>query len=290
MQATVFDFSINLKNVDIQFYISDSNFLNIRNDGRVVEIRDIYKDYALTSSIRINNDDVEDYQDIDDYCSSCRDRVYINGVYGYMNIFALDISQGFNYIPEYLLRDSNYIDVLSGRMFYNGAFLQNQTMYIIRGSKYYRMIKMPRSMVTASLSPFNDDVHILTETDNIKISITEQPGFSISLDSAKNISAPSRAYKIIENTIKREYRLYFEKTSLSGVLSIGNSFMFTSFDSSYSDVLYDKFAELDILPPDLPSNYADGIYKYGIMSINNFIQIESLLSKHSRFTIDEGDF
>jgi hypothetical protein len=118
----------------------------------------------------------------------------------------------------------------------------------------------------------------------------EQPGVSISLESAKNISAPSRAYKIIENTIKREYRLYFEKTSLSGVLSIGNSFMFTSFDSSYSDVLYDKFAELDILPPDLPSNYADGIYKYGIMSINNFMQIESLLSKHSRFTIDEGDF
>ena len=294
MQSTVFDFAFRLKRVDDQFYILDSKYNILKFDFKTYIIKDPSSDFSLTSSIRYENDGITEYQNIDEYClenasNQCKGRFYINGVFAYMNMFALEVDEGFEYKPEYLLRDSNYYDVLIGRLFIGGVFYHNQLRKLIRGHNFPGLTNALMKPIASRISTFTE----ATMVSNYRVgtSFQEEPWtIKTGLITATLIGGNNYYLKTIENTIKRDILVFFEKTTLNSIvvkgmsISVVNDVLFlgpvysgTDFSVSFSDGHIDELN--------------DFICKYGIMSVNrNLVTLMDYNSSPSRITANKGEF
>ncbi len=289
MQSTVFDFSFTLKNTDNQFYLIDSVYNILFFDFKTYFIGDMRIDYGMSSSIRINNDMEIEYNSIDEYCSECKYRYYINGIHGFMSIFSLEVSEGFSYQPEFLLRDSNYIDILMGRLFHFGYFLHNQQLAVVRGEKYYSMFTHHDILEFGLMSNTEDTIQFTSIRKNDYISMNFYGNFlPVKMDIIGNIGKENRYFKVIENTIRHEEVMYCEK--IFELFSVYGGIRLEIIQTEYNlsgfthEVGFDISVELAEI-----EEVEEFIRKYAIMSINKDIVILSdIISEYSRIIINKG--
>ena len=145
MQATIFRFTIHLKDSSKYIYPGDYKMIGIDIPWRVERLRPILHDYSLTSSVRFNdNEPGYIYDSIDDFCDAndlSRFRAYINGVYGFMSLFGVDSEEYSGAItPNYLIRDSNYIDLIAVAWFDGWVPGNIHNLYLCRGFRYKNLI------------------------------------------------------------------------------------------------------------------------------------------------------
>lgn len=246
-------------------------------------------DFSMSSSIRINNDETIDFIDIDDFCADkrCRDRFYIDGLYGFMGIFSLQPEDGFVAKPEYLIRDSKIIDIMAGRLFIGGVLAHNNPLSLVRGHKFIGTMHVDNTVYISIQSyPLGPTL----TPPNLTISpIIESPlNISNSINGAKILSGNNYFMKTIENTILNTYTLYHEKGDFIVEPKVEIVVSIERADYSLDGVICSSGIELR-LDGYLFVDLNDFIFKYAIISINRYLTSrKSHYSKKSTFTVNKG--
>jgi len=295
VQSTVFDFSFRLKKVDTQFYILDSVYKIVSFDFSIFIVIDKPRDFSIVSSVRINNDLIEDYSSMQQYCESkkckvTKSRWYIGGVEGYMSIFGLEKDDGFNYTPDYLMSDSKYDGALVGRLFNNGKFIHNQQRFLLSNGEYYDSISVNTINTKKTKLSGAIELVLISPRESAAIAdISELQEIKIGLLTAKNIGVMSGYLKIIENTRHQESHLFHERTWMEehsyvfsvlnidaiGRISLGSLLSSTGIHLSASSAKIDEL-----------NNF---ISKYAIISLNkNIKQANSYYSENFRLLANKG--
>jgi len=138
MQTTIFRFKFNIRSDKEYIYPNDSLYFSITAPWSTKHLRAPLCDFSLSSQVRLN-DSTEGYTytDIDDFCEKNNIsgwRSYINGVYGFMDIFDLapENDNDSAIIPQYLLRDSRFDGVASVVWFDGGVPKDILTKFLVR--------------------------------------------------------------------------------------------------------------------------------------------------------------
>lgn len=286
MQSTVLDFKFILRDIEEEFYLEDYKMKHIMFNYRMCIVSSSEKDFSIVSGIRVNNDSSSEFDSIDEYCGKCKYRYYINGVQWYMSIFMFhDDSSTISAPVEVLIRDSNFDDILIGRMVYYGIFLSNHQRFIIRGEKYKGLISLPSKYTIYDKDSFSFDIAI---DRNISESIMDTyiDAYAL-LNSAVNIGSPGLYYKIIENTKLIPIVLYAEKMDLYGFTADG---IFVDIKDEYIDIqgsIVGSNINITLNTVEM-WNLSHFVNKYAIISINNnILNLTPLLSGMSKIEVNK---
>ena len=289
MQSTVFNFGFRLKVSNSQFYIINTSYNFIVFDFNIFLLKSSTVDYAIQSQIRYRDYEDITYFSIDDFClnHNCNDRFYINGSYGYMNMFALQQDSGFTTIPEYLLRDSLFYNAIVGRLFYFGIFLHNQQRFIVRGNKYLSLFRQEYVRYFSKISkPIVYSEEILT-VEYISIPDNNNYLSNSILKTAKFISS-ARYYKIIENDYREDVVLYYEKMSTNYLYSFAGNFIIKDIKEGLHGITSAVCFSVSYMVVEY-FNMDSSYYKYGIITINKkLINTKAYYSKANRITVNKG--
>ena len=292
MESTVFDFKFVLKHVDRQFYILDSKTILLNMDYRIVEIGDQYVDFTMASSFRMKYSVDSVFGSFSEYCQNnvtlqCKSLFYMSGAYGYANMFALDQESGFNYKPEYLMRDSNFVDVLAGRGFSNGVFFHNQQRYLVRGHSFTELISEELLLTHAhELLPIEGVIDIPRQM-YIGLQESTKKISAATLARAKILGLDSRYMRVIENDYSENYHLFSEKSEYPLPVTTTIALRVVNYVANINGFRSTFSIEVAVGAHDLVD--LSGLYfKYAIISINNLIIADEMYSKNSRFTANKG--
>ncbi len=136
MRSTIFNFRMNLEDANYLYLISDSIFpiISFNYQNKLIVDR---KDYSIKSQIRLLSDSgVPQYNDIYEYCGddeNCLVQTLFYGYFGHIAMVSFDIESGDGYKPEFLLDDSEYIDILKVKGYEFYGFVSNKNKFLIRG-------------------------------------------------------------------------------------------------------------------------------------------------------------
>lgn len=292
MHSTVFGFNIVLRREERESYILDSKMNNISFDFKTYRLKDISVDFSLTSQFRINNDDSVEYEDIEEYCPSCKYRYYINGMHGYCGLVYIESSNIELIKREVLVRKSNYDNILVAGEFHFGRFLRTWPRYLIRGNKRIDIITVHTKEVVVAREDLETSYPVYEEGDNFGEYIAETDDTDgIVCDGsvgAKNIGIDSYFYKIIENDIRYRFPLYCEKIfELSSVEYEGN-FKIIDFEISFDDEVL--LPVMHFYAENSAEDYSENNHKYGIISINTYVRsyLNGMYSGRNRIQIEKG--
>ncbi len=289
MQSTVFDFGFTLKKAENQFYIIDTKYVNIYFDFSIYNIVPPSVDFSLVSSLRFRDYGSIEFLTSEDFCAniSCKSRFYIGGLYAYMSLFALQADDGFVVKPEFLIRDSLFYDVLTGRMFHFGMFLHNQTLFLVRGAIFTEITNVVYKHYATSMedtTAYSDKLDVI---EYVGINGEEIVLENSTAEAAKKISG-SLFYRTIENDRRQEIILFHEKTSLRQAESVEGRFIIDDLRINIPSSIYTGGFSIDyrvISEGELEDSY----FKYGIISINKDIKtVYSYKSDSQRITVNKG--
>jgi len=293
MRSTVFRFNIVLRVNERESYISDSKMNNISFDFRTFLIKDISKDYSLTSQFRINNDDVVEFYNIDDYCGDrCKYRYYIDGMYGYCGLVYIENSNIELVKRQVLLRKSLYDNILVASEFHFGRFISTWPRYLIRGNKRVGIISVSTKELVVAREDLDRPYPTYVEGDNFSFIVYGQDDTDgIVCDGgvgSKNIGKISLFYKIIENTVRKEVNLFCEKVFELGDVVYEGRFILEDLRVSFDDEILLPIMSLHA--ENSTVSYDKNNHKYGIITLNTSFRnfVNGVYSGRNRIQIDKG--
>lgn len=295
MQSTVFDFAFNLRLVNSEFYILPSRYQLVKIDFKTALIREPFTDFGMASHFRMRDNNAISYLTIEDYCldnsDECRaERSYLNGKHAYQDLFSLDVASGFNYSPEYLLSDSNYLNVIVGRGYNAGGFFTNQTTFYTRGHKFKSIVSAEtvgyESAISRPVDFYSISDQIQYGVFTLESSESDGGGYNASFGKIVNL-VDNFAMEIIENDKYSPIIHYSEKTDLLREPSIGIDMSIEGFSTNLEGyqppygitVGIDAGEWMDLSP---------FLHKYVIIMLNKEYDALRYYSPHSRFIYSEG--
>jgi hypothetical protein len=186
MQSTVFDFTVRLSSSDNLRFIRDSVFIFIEYDAIICSISD-RKDFSLSSqfSLLASGQDASSYLSFSDYCDEnideCGTQEAYRGVFLWTMLF--DLSIDIRAIkPEYLMRDSVFIDVLKLRGYEDWGYLSLDTYRAVRGEAFINIIDPSTFMsglvhnMSSKFSPIELSRFTIPSPNNEKTTFTATKG------------------------------------------------------------------------------------------------------------------
>lgn len=292
MQSTVFNFSFNLRVQDREEYIADTKMNNIVVDFLVAKMGKLFNDYGFTSHTREDNNDTVDTTDMYAYFNAMPDqkqRAYIWGIFGYENLFSLDVASGFNYSPKFLMRGYNYIGIARMMGYWNRGFLGYRTMFLVRGYKYKKMMA-ERAEVTIMAGHLyakifytkGINIYKFQPVDSFKESNRET---RLLLEFNLTRMTGIQLLKYIENNIRYEHPKWCEKifvlqpyyfnvnVSVEGKTAFSGAYL-GGFNISIN--LNEKL------------QLANCVSNYAIITINKTISLDKIVTNLSRLIFNKG--
>jgi hypothetical protein len=290
MNSTIFDFRIALEDGNILKYITESIYIGIESDSRVILVSDV-KDFAIKSqfSLLANGQAASSYLTIGEYCSDskeCLIQTLYSGFYGFTYMFYLDKTNLSTYKPEFIIRGSIYLSVLKLRGYEDWGYLTLEAFRAVRSEPYNSLIIADH----INSRPFYrnlDSVFRLNIIDSLIPSYIDNDSADYGGESSFAILAELPYVGIIENSIRREVKLFSE--------------MNKAFDDEYMSsmrltILTDSFVYNDA---SFPIASVDS-YVYSTVVLSDFIAnsaiiptipdrfLENFNSKEIYFEITQG--
>ena len=218
MQATVFDFTFQMRDRPREMYIKPRYNVIMSTGFRIVKISKPPKSFKLTVGIS----DGVDERSLDEVYGDAPFRKYNRAIYGYLGIVRLGEGDTASYKPKFLVGPSRYPKLMVGRIYDHRGFLRTFDASILKSLQAKKIIKFDKKPFNVVLDYSSDVSTIPIEIDGrLGIISSYNPSSFVAGGRLTNISE-SKFYGIIENKNPKVLR-YSEKIPLfKGVSFTGN--------------------------------------------------------------------
>jgi hypothetical protein len=241
MQATIFDFTFQLRHREQEIYISRSTHIIMSQDFRIFLIINHPKSFAIRASIveeGVSQEQVNDF-------FLRNGSPYTRGIGLNGSMFGLTQEEGFNYQPRILMRRTTYFGVIIGRLISNRGFICTDRQYLLRKSVLYRFLNLYQDSYQSK--------YVSETYFDFNIDVGESKSASLSKFKSLEVLARGRLtyikktvyYRIIGERAKLMFK-FSERTSIKSFRSIPLDFQLEYPQSNFGRLRTDYFLSLSI--------------------------------------------